>query len=62
MNIAAVFIVYFAIKETQFHRDTGACRGQYKQNYLLLSQILLFQIPHNKLLGTLSSSYLINLQ
>ena len=29
MNIAAVFIVYFGIKETQFHRDTGARRGQY---------------------------------
>ena len=29
MNIAAVFIAYFGIKETQFHPDTGACRGQY---------------------------------
>ena len=24
MNIAAVFIAYFGIKETQFHLDTGA--------------------------------------
>ena len=29
MNIAAVFIVYFGIKEALFHRDTGAWRGQY---------------------------------
>ena len=29
MNIAAVFIVHFGIKEALFHRDTGACRGQY---------------------------------
>ena len=30
MNIAAVFIVYFGIiKETLFHRNTGAWRGQY---------------------------------
>ena len=29
MNIAAVFIAYFGIKETQFHLDTGAWRGQY---------------------------------
>ena len=32
MNIAAVFIVYFGIKETLFHWDTGACRGQYRWN------------------------------
>ena len=29
MNIAAVFIAYFGIKETQFHPDTGAWREQY---------------------------------
>ena len=29
MNIAPVFIAYFGIKETQFHPDTGAWRGQY---------------------------------
>ena len=30
MNIAAVFIAYFGIKETQFHPDTGAWREYYK--------------------------------
>ena len=35
MNIAAVFIAYFGIKETQFHPDTGVWRGQY---YGLLSK------------------------
>ena len=30
MNVAAIFIVYFGIKETLFHKDTGAWRGQYE--------------------------------
>ena len=29
MNIAAVFIAYSGIKETQFHLDTSVWRGQY---------------------------------
>ena len=32
MNIAAVFIVYFGIKEALFHWDTGAWRGQYNKS------------------------------
>ena len=39
MNIAAVFIVYFAIKETQFHRATGAYRGQYKKLSVTITNI-----------------------
>ena len=33
MTIEAVFIVYFSIKETQFHRDAGAWRGQYSRQW-----------------------------
>ena len=34
MNIAAVFVAYFGIKETQFHPDTCAWRGQYIYVYV----------------------------
>ena len=42
MNIAAVFIVYFGIKETQFHRDTGVWKGQYRPPHEPYSS----NIPH----------------
>ena len=40
MNTVAVFIVYFGIKETLFHRDTGASRGQY--NSIVLYSLALY--------------------
>ena len=47
MNIAAVFIAYFGIKETQIHPDTGAWRGQYSctcsnKNKHILKEFVLF--------------------